>query len=281
MQTLRDRVAVVTGAASGMGRAFAYRCAHEGMHVVLADIEEMALRKTASELEATGTSILAVVADVAREESVAELARQTLDKFAAVHLLFNNAGVVEAGTKIWEHSIADWKWEMGVNLWGVIHGLRTFIPIMIQQKGEECHIVNMSSAAGVSAGPHLGIYRVTKHSVVSISETLYYELAQYHPHIKVSVVCPGFVQTRIMEAGRNRSVVHRNEPNQQPVIDQTVMQGMIDGVREGIPPEDVATQVFDAIRNEQLYVVTHSDDIPYIRMRADDIAAQRNPSLTD
>jgi NADP-dependent 3-hydroxy acid dehydrogenase YdfG len=162
MKQFRDGVAVVTGAASGIGRALAEGCAHEGMKVVLADVDQAALRQTEQSLKDSGTKVLAVRTDVSKFEDVGSLAQRTLEAFVAVHLLFNNAGV-DARTTLWEASLADWHWVIGVNLWGVIHGVRTFVPIMLRQ-GDDCHVVNTSSIAGLIWGPGIGVYKVTKHS---------------------------------------------------------------------------------------------------------------------
>ena len=196
MQAFNDKVAVITGAASGIGRAIAERCVQEGMKVVLADVEVEALTQTEADMKTAGATVLAVLTDVAQAADVEALAHKTLDAFGAVHLLCNNAGV-GAGTSIWESPIADWEWVMGVNLWGVIHGVRVFVPIMLAQD-TACHIVNTASMAGLVSGSGLGVYRVTKHGVVTLSETLYHELVQRGAKVKVSVLCPGYVNTRIM-----------------------------------------------------------------------------------
>ena len=161
MKNFKDKVAVVTGAASGIGKAIAQRCVQEGMKVVLADIEEKPLAQTGDDLKKAGATVLSVLTDVSKINDVEQLARKTLGDFGEVHLLFNNAGVT-AGTSIWESTLADWEWVIGVNLWGVIHGIRTFVPIMLKQDNE-CHIVNTSSVAGLISSPGDGIYKVTKH----------------------------------------------------------------------------------------------------------------------
>src|SRR5947209_3090517 len=202
MQEFKDKVAVITGAASGIGRALTDRCVQEGMRVVLADVEVETLTKTEASMKASGATVLAVRTDVSQARDVEALAQKTLNTFGAVHLLCNNAGVASEAV-VWESTIAEWEWVMGVNLWSVIHGVRVFVPIMLAQD-TECHIVNTASMAGLISGPGLGAYKVTKHGVVALSETLYHELAERGAKVKVSVLCPGVVSTRIMEGGRNR-----------------------------------------------------------------------------
>ena len=202
MRELRDKVAVVTGAASGIGRAMVDRFAAEGMRVVLADVEAPALEQAAEEVAARGARVLAVPTDVSNAEAVEILAARTLETFGAVHLLCNNAGVVSAAP-FWELPLADWAWVLGVNLWGVIHGCRTFVPRMLAQAGE-AHVVNTASMAGLVSSPFNAIYNVAKHGVVTLSETLYFDLLLREAPIGVSVLCPGFVATRIIDADRNR-----------------------------------------------------------------------------
>ena len=203
MKEFQGKVAVVTGAASGIGRALAERCAQEGMRVVLAGINEQTLMQASQELQAIGASVLAVQTDVSKAADVEALAQKAFDTYGAVHLLFNNAGV-GAGISLWESTLADWEWTLGVNLWGVIYGIRAFVPRMLEQDTEG-HIVNTASIAGLVSGPGLGIYRMTKHGVVTLSETLYHELALRGAKVKVSVLCPGFVNTRIMDCAQSPS----------------------------------------------------------------------------
>jgi len=278
MQEFRDRVAVITGAASGIGRALAQRCAQEGMKVVLADVEESALIETAAEVRASGAPALAVVTDVSNIRAVEALAQQTLDMFGAVHLLCNNAGVA-AGTTIWDSTLADWEWVLAVNLWGVIYGVRVFVPIMLSQD-TDCHIVNTASIAGLIAGPGLGVYKVAKHGVVTLSETLYYELAQRDAKVKVSGLCPGFVHTRIMDSERNRPLERRNDPTPIAAEDEATLQAMRQAVQQGMSPDQVAACVFTAIRNEQLYIFTHPETKERVRGRMEHILAERNPPFT-
>jgi NAD(P)-dependent dehydrogenase (short-subunit alcohol dehydrogenase family) len=265
------KVAVVTGAASGIGRALAERCAREGMRVVLADVEPAALDRAAAELKANGAEVLAVATDVSKASDIEALAQQTLEAFGAVHLLCNNAGV-GAGSTVWESTLADWEWVLGVNLWGVIHGVRTFVPIMLAQ-GDECHVVNTASIAGLIAGPGLGVYKVTKHAVVTLSETLHYDLAMRGANIGVSVLCPEWVNTRIMESERNRPESLQNNSVAAQITPEmlAVWQYMSDAVRSGMSPAEVADQVFSAIRAQQLYILTHPATKALVRERMDDI----------
>jgi NAD(P)-dependent dehydrogenase (short-subunit alcohol dehydrogenase family) len=277
MKAFRGKVAVITGAASGIGRGLAERCIQEGMKVVLADIDETALAQTERELKDASTDVVAVRTDVSKFGDVDALAQRTLDAFGAVHMLFNNAGV-GAGTTVWESTLADWQWVMGVNLWGVIHGVRTFVPLMLKQ-ADECHIVNTASITGLISGPALGIYKVTKHGVVSLSETLYYELAAMGSKIKVSVLCPAGVKTRIMDSERNRPAGLQNasaSESANPAVAQA--EGMLRQLVEtGLPPSQVADAVFDAIRDERFYILTHADWKGLVQKRMDDILQERNP----
>jgi NAD(P)-dependent dehydrogenase (short-subunit alcohol dehydrogenase family) len=279
MKEFKGKVAVVTGAASGIGRAIAERCAQEGMNVVLADVEEPALVQTEQELRAGGATVLAVRTDVSKAGDVESLAQKTVDAFGAVHVLFNNAGVVGEGATVWGSTLADWEWVMGVNLWGVIHGIHTFVPLMLKQDAE-CHIVNTASVAGLTSGPTWGIYMVTKHGVVSLSETLYYELAERGARIKVSVLCPGWVNTRIMDSDRNRPAELRNEPSSRPMDPkvQVGLQAALQAVQTGLSPQHVAECVFDAIRNDTFYIITPPDLKPGIRQRMEAILEGRNPA---
>ncbi len=278
MQEFKDKVAVITGAASGIGRGLAERCVQEGMKVVLADVEEAALAQTAQELRAAGATLLAVRTDVSRASDIETLAQQTLKAFGAVHLLVNNAGV-GAGGSIWECTLADWKWVMGVNLWGVIHGLHTFVPIMLAQAAEG-HIVNTASIAGLLPYHPGASYQVTKHAVVALSEQLYYSLAMQQARIKVSVLCPGWVNTRIMDSGRNRPGELQNEPNNLPIgpEQEAILQSMREAAQAGLSPRQVADQVFDAIRKEQFYILTHPEYNAMIQQRMENILQQRNPA---
>ncbi|MFC1924026.1 SDR family NAD(P)-dependent oxidoreductase [Chloroflexota bacterium] len=278
MKDFRDKVAVITGAASGIGRAIAERCAQEGMYIVLADVEKEALAQAEEEIKAEGANVLAVLTDVSKASDIQALAQRALDAFGAVHLLFNNAGVT-AGRTIWESSPADWEWVMGVNLWGVIHGVRVFVPIMLEQSAE-CHIVNTASMAGLISGPGIGIYRLTKHGVVALSETLYHELQDIDARIKVSVLCPGFVNTRIVESERNRPAEFQNDlANAESGPEyEAEAEGYRRAVQAGSHPSQIADQVFRAIREEKFYILTHPEFKSAIKQRMEDILLERNPT---
>jgi len=281
MKAFQGKVAVVTGAASGIGRALAERCAQEGMKVVLADIEEPALMQANRELAAQGAETLAVPTDVSQAGDVETLARKAFETYQAVHLLFNNAGV-GGGKSAWESTLADWEWVLGVNLWGVIHGIHFFVPRMLEQHSEG-HIVNTASMAGLTYGPGQSIYKVSKHGVVSLSETLYYELALRGASLKVSVLCPGFVNTNVLDAQRNRPAKLENPPDgkEPPPQLEAVRQRIQQAVREGMPPQQVANIVFGAIREERFYILTHPAWKSAIQIRMEDILQERNPTLPE
>lgn len=270
MKDLSDKVAVVTGAASGIGLAMAERFAAEGMRVVLADIEADAVLATASRMLADGRDVASVQADVSNGDDVQHLADVALETYGAVHIVCNNAGVGIGGA-LWEHTVKDWEWLLGVNLWGVIHGIRTFVPIMIGQ-GTECHIVNTASAAGLDARPWLGMYSASKYAVVAISEALQQELAMTGAKIGVSVLCPAIVNTRIGEAERNRPAALSNGADVgAPPQAQAFGEAFRAMLASGIPPKDVADAVVDAVRNDRLYVLTNPETEARLRTRLDRI----------
>lgn len=276
MKTFRDRVAVVTGGASGIGRALADRFAAEGMKVVLADVEEAPLAAAAREMTAAGATVLAVRTDVARLADVEALAERAWSAYGGVHVLCNNAGVAGGGLS-WEASDAEWQWVLGVNLWGVIHGVRTFVPRMLAG-GDEGHVVNTASVAGLSTAPGMSSYNVSKFGVVALSEVMHHELAMVGAKLKVSVLCPAWVNTRIADADRNRPSEAASPGGANPAFE--AMRDMVRGaVASGLPPAQVAELVLNAIRDERFYVLTHPDFLPLIRQRMESILESRNPSF--
>jgi NAD(P)-dependent dehydrogenase (short-subunit alcohol dehydrogenase family) len=275
MEDLQGKVAVITGGASGIGRAVARRAAAEGMRVVIADIEEGALKEAERELTGQGADAIAVATDVADAASVRALRDRALGHYGAVHLVHNNAGV-GGGGPIWEVPEEDWRWILGVNLWGVIHGVATFVPLLLEQG--EGHVVNTASIAGLTTAPFIGPYNATKQAVVAISETLYKDLQVAGASgVGVSVLCPGFVQTRIADSGRNRPdwAPGREVEGEVEGDVRTVIRDLIDG---GIPAEVVAECVLDAVRTDTFYVLTHPDLRVAIQTRFEDIVEGRSPS---
>jgi NAD(P)-dependent dehydrogenase (short-subunit alcohol dehydrogenase family) len=273
MKNFKNKTAVVTGAASGIGRAIAERCVQEGAHVVLADIEAPALQETERALTALGGQVLAVQTDVADSQAIARLADAAYARFGAVQLLFNNAGVA-AGSTVWESTLADWQWVIGINLSGVFYGIREFVPRMLAQNGE-CHIINTASMFGLISGSNAGVYKATKHAVVSLSETLCCELADRNSKIKVSVLCPAWVRTRILQSERNRDPALQNPPvarTQQAAGED--FQKLVDN---GMAPQEVAGHVFDAIRNEQFYILPHPEWKALIEQRMQNILQGKTP----
>lgn len=278
MQEFSGKVAVVTGGASGIGFGIAAHAAREGMRVVLADIDADALERAASEIRAMGADVLAVPTDVARAESVAALAERTIATYGGVHLLVNNAGVVSGGP-LWERTLADWEWVMGVNLWGVVHGIRSFVPLMLAQESGG-YIVNTASAAGLVTAPSLGIYTVTKHAVVAISETLSAQLAQRGGTVKTSVLCPMWVNTRLVESERHRPAALRNASPSS--IGAGPAPAEVEAIRQfiesGKSPDEIADAVFAAIRDERFYILPHPEVAPLVRRRMEGILSGFEPS---
>ena len=277
MEEFNDRVAVITGAASGIGRAIAERCIQEGMKVVLADVEAGALARTEQTLNGRGVNVLAVRTDVSKADDVEILAMKALNAFGGVHLLFNNAGV-GAGLTVWETTQNDWIWTLNVNLWGVLHGIRTFLPIMFAQEGES-YIVNTSSIAGLVPYHAVAPYQVSKHAVVALSEKLFYDLGENASKIKVSVLCPGWVQTRILESDRNRPPEFQNDFAKRTINPEmeATMQAFQQAVENGMPPGKVADHVFQAIQDNRFYILTHPEFMPLVKARLEAIMRGMNP----
>jgi NAD(P)-dependent dehydrogenase (short-subunit alcohol dehydrogenase family) len=255
MRSLRGKTAVVTGAASGIGRALAHRLAQEGMRMVLADVDGHGLRQVARELPGA----LAVRADVARMADVQKLAARAYARFGAVHLLCNNAGIAEYGP-LWELPLSRWQRILAVNLWGVIHGCLAFLPRMLAQGGA-AHVVNTASMAGLVTPARAGAYAVSKHGVVALSEALVQDLSHRGARIGVSVLCPGWVATRIAESAGGADATLRLL------------------VATGLPAEAVAEQAVRAVRENRFYVLTHPQMAPAVRRRAEDILAGRAPQV--
>jgi NAD(P)-dependent dehydrogenase (short-subunit alcohol dehydrogenase family) len=273
MKQLKGRVAVVTGGASGIGYAMAERFAGEGMKIVLADIESAALEDAEGRLRSGGAEVIGVETDVSRAEQVQHLAERALDAFGAVNVVCNNAGVSARGSA-WEQTLPDWEWVMGVNLWGVIHGVRTFMPILLEQ--DEAHIVNTASVAGLVTGV-LNSYSVTKQAVVGLSESIYLSLQQRGAtNVGVSVLCPGWVNTRIIDSERNRPAANGEPP---PLTDMEAMmrEAIRAVVATGKDPAEIAGMVVEAIRTGRFYILTHPEMNTGIATRFNDILEGKAP----
>ena len=277
MKEFKGKVAVITGAANGIGFGIAERCAQLGMKVVLAGINAENLANAEERLKATGATLLSVGVDVSKRADVEALAQKTLDTFGVVHLLVNNAGVA-AGSSPWQSTWEEWEWVMNVNLWGVIYGVKIFTPLMLTQDSES-HIVNVASVAGFLPDHPCAPYQVTKHAVVSLTENLYYALAEQNSKVKVSVLCPGWVKTEILKSERNRPAELKNKPGsvadkRKRIESYREMQTAIDN---GMSVAELTDYLFRAIEQDQLYILSHPEVTPYIRERMDNILRQKNP----
>ena len=277
MKDLAGKVAVITGAGSGFGREFARIAARERTKLMLADIQQDALDEAVAEARAAGADAAGLRVDVASAADVQKLADQTLEQFGAAHLLFNNAGVAGCGGFAWEASLKDWHWVLGVNLMGVVHGIRTFVPLMLKQDCE-CHVVNTASAAGLVSAPLMAVYNVSKHGVVTLSETLFHDLRAAGAKVGVSVLCPAFVPTNIVRSERNRPAELTEDapltPSQiaaRQLAEKAVGSGRLSAA-------EVAWMTFEAVREGRFYVITHPKMLASIELRLQDIGAQRNPS---
>jgi len=278
MRELSGKVAVVTGAASGIGLALAQRFAADGMKVVMADIEQHALAREAEVLATSGAEVLAVPTDTSLAAEVEALAEATLDRFGAVHVVCNNAGVGSRGLTLWDLPLRDFEWVLGVNLWGVVHGIRAFLPHLRLQ--DEGHIVNTASVSALYYRPRMGPYNASKAAVLALSETLAFELAAEGSHVGVSVLCPSWVRTNISTAVRNLPERLAYELSTEQVAEMTEYKGrrrqLLRG-DEAIDPEDVAVQVRDAVLEGRFYVITHPESIPEIEARFDRIVGGDDP----
>ena len=269
MKELNEKVAVVTGGASGIGLALGERFLAEGMKLVIADVEESVLNREVGRLADLGANVLGVFCDVREPGDVQNLAQRTLSQHGAVHVVCNNAGVAPAGPML-DTTAADWQWVVGVNLLGVAHGVTTFGPILAE--ANEGHIVNTASEAGLIGAPNLGMYCATKHAVVGLSESLYRELEQ--TNVGVSCLCPNLVKTRIFESERNRDDGVEPLPSQTATI--APLREAIAAV--GIAPDTVASEVVRAIRENRFWILTHPPTLEMAATRFHDLEEQRNPT---
>jgi NAD(P)-dependent dehydrogenase (short-subunit alcohol dehydrogenase family) len=278
MKTFTGRTAVITGAASGFGLEVSRIAAAKGMHVVMADVQADALARAAAEITALGAQVLSLTCDVSKVDDVDAMARATVEKFGVPHFVFNNAGVGGGGL-IWETSLKDWDWVLGVNVMGVVYGMRAFTPLMLkaakQDPDYEGHIVNTASMAGLLSAPNMGVYNVSKHAVVTLSETLYQDLKLVTDQVTASVLCPYFVPTGIAHSDRNRP--HGDEA---PSKSQAVGKMMADkAVSSGkVSAATVAQFVFDALAERQFYIYSHPKALENVQVRLDDVVHGKNPS---
>jgi NAD(P)-dependent dehydrogenase (short-subunit alcohol dehydrogenase family) len=282
MKQFKGRTAVITGAGSGFGLEVSRVAAREGMNVVMADVQQDALDAAAAEIRGLGAAVLAHRLDVSKAAEVEALASAALQRFGAPHFVFNNAGIAVGGL-IWEHSVKDWEWTLGVNVMGVAHGVRCFTPPMLEaarrDPGYEGHIVNTASMAGVLCAPNMGAYNVSKHAVVALSETLYQDLSLVTDQISASVLCPYFVPTGIHQSHRNRPSDLKDE-GARPTASQRIAQAMSTRAVESgkVSAAEVAGLVFDALRQRRFYIFSHPRSLAGVQTRMEDILQQRNPT---
>ena len=282
IEDFKNKTAVLTGAGSGFGLECARIGARLGMNLVLADVQQDALDKAATELRASGAPVLAFRLDVSKASEVEALGLAVQARFGVPHLVFNNAGV-GAGGLIWETSVKDWEWVLGVNVMGVAHGVRVFTPMMLEAARHDPayrgHIVNTASMAGLLNPPNMGVYNVSKHAVVSLSETLYQDLALVTDQVSASVLCPFFVPTGINQSQRNRPA-ELQDAAAQPTRSQLIGQAMNSkAVGSGkVSAADVAQLVFDAVGANRFYIYSHPKAIRSVQTRLEDIVLARNPT---
>ena len=282
MKSFKGRTAVITGAASGFGLEVSRIAAREGMNIVMADVQADALEQAAGEIGALGAAVLPYRLDVSKAEQVAALAAATFARFGTPHFVFNNAGVGGGGL-IWENTLQDWEWVLGVNLMGVVHGVRSFVPMMLEaakrDTGYEGHVINTASMAGLVNPPNMGVYNVSKHAVVSLSETLYQDLRLVTDQIGASVLCPFFVPTGIHQSQRNRPA-EMQESDVRPTKSQLIAQAMSDkAVTSGkVTAAQVGQFVMDAVREGRFYIYSHPKSLASVQTRLEDIMLGRNPT---
>lgn len=280
MKSLKGRTAVITGAASGFGLESSRIAAREGMNVVMADVQPDALDRAAAEIGATGAPVLAYRLDVSKAAEVEALGEATLARFGVPSFVFNNAGV-GAGGLIWENTLQDWEWVLGVNLWGVVHGVRVFTPMMLEaarmDPDFEGHIVNTASMAGLLNPPNMGVYSVSKHAVVSLSETLYQDLRLVTEQVTASVLCPFFVTTGITQSQRNRPAeLAAAKPTKSQLIGQAMSDKAVGSGK--VTAAMVAQLVFDALREQRFYIYSHPQALATVQTRLEDVVQMRNPT---
>lgn len=276
IKELRGKVAVITGAASGLGLAMAERFGAEGMRLLLADIDDERLHAAGQRLDAAGVEVQTLRTDVSKESQIAALADFAYDRFGAVHLLCNNAGVAVVGTS-WERSTADWAWAIGVNLWSVVHGVRSFVPRMLEQSVEG-HIVNTASIAGLLCPPLSGPYVATKHAVVGLSECLFHDLRLRAAKVSVSVVCPGFVKTGIAQSERARPSDLKDPVPPDDAFAREIEDFYMNAVEHGTEPSVVVQAVLEAVQEDKFYVLTHGDMDRALEKRFEKILQRQNPT---
>lgn len=276
MRDVAGKVAVVTGGASGIGRGMAEVFARAGMKIVLADVDEARVVETARALEKSGAEVLPMRTDVSKQVEVDLLARRALDAFGAVHVVCNNAGVAHGGVPTWESTLHDWEWIVGVNLMGVVHGVRTFVPILLEEG--EGHIVNTASMAGLVTGPGNALYGVTKHAVVALSESLFNELRAVTQLVRVSVLCPGWINTEILRSSL------RNQPeavkrNLRVTPESEILRKQVENLlASGLSPVKVGELVLAAIREDKFWILTHPEWKSAIRHRMENVLEERDPT---
>ena len=279
IDNFKGKTAVLTGAGSGFGLECARIGAKLGMNLVLVDVQQDALDKASAEMTAQGAQVLARKVDVSNAQAMEQLAADVKARFGAPHFVFNNAGV-GAGGLVWENSVADWEWVLGVNLWGVVHGVRLFTPMMLEaakaDPAYQGHIVNTASMAGLLTPPNMGIYNVSKHAVVSLTETLYQDLQLVSDQVSASVLCPYFVPTGISQSHRNRPA---DLPHQKATKSQLIGQAMSDkAVSSGkVSAAQMAEMVFESIANDQFYIYSHPQALGNVQTRMEAIVQQQNP----
>ena len=279
ISNFKGKTAVLTGAGSGFGLECARIAAQNGMNVVLVDVQKDALDAAKTELEAKGIQVMARLVDVSNAAQMQALANDVQQQFGAPHFVFNNAGVASGGL-LWENSEADWQWVLGVNVWGVIHGVRLFTPMMLAAAKKDSryqgHIVNTASMAGLLTPPNMGVYNVSKHAVVALTETLYQDLKLVTDQISASVLCPYFVPTGISQSHRNRpSTLKADKPTQSQLIGQAMSDKAVSSGK--VTAAEVAQLVFDAMAQDQFYIYSHPQALGNVQSRMEAIVQQHNP----